>query len=376
VLLAMPCICTIVSPPVWGAIADSLHRHKLVHIVCHISSALLFFSLQFVSSFQLMCAMMFIANFQMAPVFSLMDLATMAWTARVGGDFGKQRLYAAVGYGIGGYLCGLMVSSIGIQWCFTMLLVVSCASLFLLVRYIPAPTVATDEPREKGLVLRSMKLIVRQYDVLMLFIVILLGGVTGSLIDNYLLLYVYNLSGEDGNITGIVIAIATASELPFFFLANKIIARIGTAACVAISVIAYGMRAIAYTYTQNPWQTLPIELLHGITFGLLLAALTNYIYAAANKGAEGTMIGLISAFQRGIGGGIASLAGGYVYGKYGPRTMWGTAAFGICPLALLFTGGFAWLARRHAQDDTLNTQLLNETEEGSVAGTKSQTLDV
>jgi uncharacterized membrane protein len=117
-------------------------------------------------------------------------------------------------------------------------------------------------------------------------------------------------------------------------------------------------------------------LLHGITFGLLLAALTNYIYAAANKGAEGTMIGLISAFQRGIGGGIASLAGGYVYGKYGPRTMWGTAAFGICPLALLFTGGFAWLARRHAQDDTLNTQLLNETEEGSVAGTKSQTLDV
>lgn len=60
------------------------------------------------------------------------------------------------------------------------------------------------------------------------------------------------------------------------------------------------------------------------------------------------MIGLISAFQRGVGAGIASLVGGHIYDEYGVRTMWKLSTYGIVPALLVLVGVFAWLARRHA----------------------------
>ncbi|ETP00180.1 hypothetical protein F441_22400, partial [Phytophthora nicotianae CJ01A1] len=95
----------------WGAIADALHRHKQVHVFCHITSALFIFAIQFVNSFPLMCVTVFAAYCQMVPTLALLDLAAMKLTGRHGGDFGKQRVYGAFGYGVGGYISGMMASA-------------------------------------------------------------------------------------------------------------------------------------------------------------------------------------------------------------------------------------------------------------------------
>ncbi|KAG7394360.1 hypothetical protein PHYBOEH_005266 [Phytophthora boehmeriae] len=344
VLLSIPCICAIISPPIWGAIADGLHHQKLIHTLCLVSAAFLFFSIQFVTSFPIMCAMVFIANFQTQPTFSLLDHAAMAWLERAGGDYGKQRLYGAAGYGAGGYFASVVASSLGIAWCFNMVLFLSSISLFLLVTYVPNFQ-HEAEHHEKGELVKSLKAILNQHDVLLLFMVVILAGVMGGLIDNFLFLYLFNMSGNNPHIVGVVIAIETVSELPFFFHANKIFERFGTAKCIAISLIAYGIRMITYAYVQHPWLVLPIETLHGLTYGLLLAAFTNYVYQAAPKGAEGTMIGVLAAVQRGMGGGLSTLVGGWIYGAWGGRTMWGIAGFIIFPLSLACTMGFTYLAR-------------------------------
>ncbi|RLN20584.1 hypothetical protein BBJ28_00018109 [Nothophytophthora sp. Chile5] len=344
VLLSIPCICAIISPPIWGAIADGIHNQKLTHTVCLVSAAFLFFSIQFVTSFPVMCAMVFIANFQTQPSFSLLDHAAMAWLDRVGGDFGKQRLYGAAGYGAGGYCASLVASSLGIAWCFNMVLILSCFSLFLLLTYVPNFQ-HEAEHHEKGALLKSIGAIVHQHDALMLFVLVVLAGIMGGLIDNFLFLYLFNLSGNDPRIVGVVIAVETLSELPFFFNANKIIERFGTANCIAFSLLAYGIRMIVYTFVEHPWWALPIETLHGLTYGLLLAAFTNYVYQTAPKGAEGTMIGVLAAVQRGVGGGLSTLVGGWIYGAFGGRVMWGIAGFVVFPLALVCTAGFAYLAR-------------------------------
>lgn len=372
ILLSMQYVTNIVGPPFWGAVGDALHNHKLVLIGCHMSGSVIIFSLQFVKSFPLMCVLVFLGFFQITPSFSLLDHATMTWISRVGGDFGKQRLYAAVGYGISGYLYGLFTASIGIEWCFTMVLVVGFVTLFMLVRYLPDGAGDEDHPRDKGVLIRAAKHVLCMYDVGMLFVVTLLAGVTGALINSYLFLYVFNLSGDDGNITSAFIAVQTVSELPWFFLANRIIDRIGTPASIFVSVVAYGVRAIVYRFTYQPWYILPVEALHGITFGLLLAATTNYIYEAAPKGAEGTMIGFISAFQQGLGGVIASLGGGYLYDNYGPRTMWTVSGFVLCPISVLCTFAFTWFMRRRQALKDLSVQLIDESPDGVVTiSTKS-----
>lgn len=364
ILLAIPCLCTIVGPPAWGAVADVLHRHKQVHVLCHVTSALLIFAIQFVRSFPLMCVTVFAAYCQMVPTLSLLDLAAMKLTARYGGDFGKQRLYGAFGYGVGGYISGMMASAIDIKWCFTMMLGVSCFSLILLVRYIPAGYGHDDDqqPRQKGLLRSSVRHVVRQPDVLVLFVIALLTGVSGGFIDSYLFLNVNDLSSDGSTIVSVFIAVQTLSEIPFFFLANSMIERFGTAACITISIVAFFVRDMVYSIMEQPWYVVPLEVLHGVTFGLLVAALTTYIYVAAPKGAAGTMIGLLSAFQRGIGAGIASLVGGQIYDEYGVRTMWKVGAYGLVPASLLVVAVFAWLARWRVPAADLEAQLVEHEE--------------
>ncbi|GMF34852.1 unnamed protein product [Phytophthora fragariaefolia] len=353
ILLAIPCLCTLLGPPIWGAIADMLRRHKQIHVLCHITAALLMFAIQFVDSFPLMCAMVFLAYLQMMPTNAMLDLAAMKLTGRYGGDFGKQRLYGAFGYGVGGYITGMMASAIGIKWCFTMMLGMSGLSLLVLIYYIPSGYGDDDDqPRQKGLLWNSAIVIVRRLDVLVLFVVALVTGISGGFIDSYLFLNVYDLSDNGETIVSVFVAVETLSEIPIFFLSNYMIQQLGTALCIVIVVVAFFVRAIVYTFMVQPWYVVPLEMLHGVTFGLLAAALTTYIYSAAPKGAAGTMIGLLSAFQRGIGAGIASLVGGYIYDEYGVRTMWKVSAFGIVPVLIVLVGIFALLARRHALGTT------------------------
>ncbi|KAL4170247.1 hypothetical protein KRP22_011150 [Phytophthora ramorum] len=261
VLLAIPCICAIISTPIWGAIADGIHNQKLTH--AH-----------------------------------------------------------------------------------------------------------EAEHHEKGELIKSLKAILRQHDVLLLFVIVILAGILGGLIDNLLFLYLFHLSGDNPHIVGVVIAVETLSELPFFFHANKIIERFGTPKCILASLIAYGIRMFTYAFVQHPWLVLPIETLHGLTYGLLLAAFTNYIYGAAPKGTEGTMIGVLFAVQRGIGGGLSTLVGGWIYGALGGRTMWGIAGFIVFPLSLLATAGFAHLARDYAAQ----SPTASKEDSGSITSDESSLL--
>lgn len=148
---------------------------------------------------------------------------------------------------------------------------------------------------------------------------------------------------------GVIIATETISELPLFFFSNKIFERFGTPNCIIFSVVAYGVRMIVYTYAHNPWVWLPFEALHGMTFGLLWAAFTNYIFQSSPEGTEGTMIGLLTAVQKGMGAACSTLMGGYVYEHFGPRVMWGIGAFVVFPLAILFSLIFSCLAREYPE---------------------------
>ncbi|KAG1699668.1 hypothetical protein DVH05_012562 [Phytophthora capsici] len=318
-----------------------------------------------------MCVMVFIANFQTQPSFSLLDHASMAWLERVGGDYGKQRLYGAAGYGAGGYFASVVASSLGIEWCFNMVLILSSISLFLLLTYVPNFQ-HEAEHHEKGELLKSLKAILHQHDVLVLFAIVILAGIMGGLIDNFLFLYLFNLASDNPHIVGVVIAVETISELPFFFYANKIFERYGTAKCIFVSLVAYGIRMITYAFIQHPWLVLPIEILHGLTYGLLLAAFTNYIYQAAPKGTEGTMIGVLFAVQRGIGGGLSTLCGGWIYGALGGRTMWGIAGFIVFPLSLLCTAGFAYLARTYTTQSPTVSKGSITSDESSLLATSTE----
>jgi hypothetical protein len=71
--------------------------------------------------------------------------------------------------------------------------------------------------------------------------------------------------------------------------------------CLYIAFVAYTVRFIGYSFLTNAWFVLPIELLHGLTFGLMWAAATSYGSIITPPGMSGTIQGLISGVHFGFG---------------------------------------------------------------------------
>lgn len=354
VLQTLPCICSIIGPPFWGAIADKYHNHRFIHVLSIVTGALLLYSIHLSRSFPLTVMLVLLGNFQMSPAGSLLDHAILDMIAKYGGEYGKQRLFGAVGYGAGAYVAGLVVAAGGIAWAFNLSLVFSLGSL-LVLRQIPVMAHHTDHDSDdpasinnkpvltrKPSFSQGLALLSHQTDVLVLLGVVFLMGLMFGVLSSFLTLNLYNLSGQNPQIIGIAIMCETSSELPAFFFSQKIINRLGTVNVLLLSIAGYALRITYYAFMTNAWSAIPFEFLHGLTFGIAWAACTQYVYAAAPRGCEGTVMGLLNAVQNGLGRGAGTLIGGYFYQHYGARTMWLVTDLGV-PLSLLGVAAFAYL---------------------------------
>ncbi|CAH0513846.1 unnamed protein product, partial [Peronospora belbahrii] len=176
-LQTLPCLCTMLAPPFWGVVADRIENQRLIHIVCIIT----------------------VSNFQVAPTGSLLDHTVLNLLDKVGGEYGKQRLFGALGYGLGAYVTGLIVAVAGISWSFNVSLGLGLTSL-LVLRTIPPmqhSRLLNDAVLEYGAVkppsfMENVRMIYKMGDVLVLL----------------------NVNAQ---IVGIAIMCETASELSAFF---------------------------------------------------------------------------------------------------------------------------------------------------------------
>ncbi|KAH7476618.1 Major facilitator superfamily domain-containing protein 6 [Phytophthora ramorum] len=361
-LQTLPSIAAILGPPIWGGVADRIRNQRLVHVFCIVSGTLLQFSTRyFYWSLGWTVFMVFISQIQTCPTGSLLDHTVLNLLAKEGGEYGRQRLFGAVGWGIGTYLTGVVVAFGGIFWSFNLCLIAGFSTL-LVLRLIPPVKYGEeytaletgDEEECSGSVgapsfLETMRLVSQKPDVLVLLGVVFIMGNMHGVFTSFLQLNLYNLAGDNPHIIGVAIMCETSSELPAFFFADKIIKKIGTVNVLLVSLVGYTLRITYYALMTNAWGAIPFEFLHGITFGLAWAACTQYVFSAAPRGCEGTVMGVLSAVQNGLARASGTLIGGYFYENYGARTMWVVADIGV-PLSLISLAIFAYLKEEESVD--------------------------
>ncbi|KAH9133463.1 hypothetical protein LEN26_007095 [Aphanomyces euteiches] len=334
VLQAIPCICAIVAPPLWGALADMMRQQRQVHVFCLLTGALLMFSIQFASSsFPLACLLFFLAMFQTNPTASLLNQAILNLLKKVGGEYGKQRFFGAMGWGLGAFFTGLLVNAYGYAWAFNLHLAFLVPSLVVL-SFIPPPDHPSEAIPSRESLLPGLVAVFQQPDVALLLLVALVMGLMYGAVSYFVTLNLFELSDGSNVIVGFAIWLETISELPAFFYADAIIKRLGIVRVLCISILGYAARITCYAFMKTPWIALPFEMLHGVTFSLMWTACTTYIYDVAQPGTHGTMMGLFSAIVSGIGQGSGTLVGGYFYEHYGAQVMWLVADMAV-PIALV-----------------------------------------
>ncbi|XP_071126392.1 major facilitator superfamily domain-containing protein 6-like isoform X2 [Mytilus edulis] len=166
-----------------------------------------------------------------------------------------------------------------------------------------------------------------------LLVVFYFGSLTGA-IEAFLYWF---LEDELGNklkiIPGLCSLIACSAEIPLLYVSGYFIKRFGHMYCLYAAFFAYTLRFTAYSFLTNAWQVLPVEMLHGITFGIMWAAATSYGSIITPEGMSGTIQGLLSGVHFGFGKGVGSLVTGQLYSQIGIR--WTFRLYAISSFVLL-----------------------------------------
>jgi len=190
-----------------------------------------------------------------------------------------------------------------------------------------------------------------------LALVTLMGTAVG-VIDGYLFLYLDELGGSE-TLMGTCLTFTCLVEVPVFFFSSHILNALGVDGTLHLVMAAFVVRLLAYStllYWPSPWLVLPVELLHGITFGCAWAAGTEKCAILAPATLRATMVGMFQSAYFGLGRGLGALLGGLIYGSHGGPVM--------------FRCAFLWMATGWAAH-VLASWVLSRAHWGPVRGIRS-----
>ncbi|GFU91815.1 major facilitator superfamily domain-containing protein 6-B [Trichonephila clavipes] len=235
--------------------------------------------------------------------------------------YGRQRMYGTIGWGMFALLAGYLNH------------VVTGSSL--LVSYWPGFYMAIifyifdigaicklqiKHIRKAKNVFKDVGRLFLQPKILLFLLQIICSGMLRGIFSTYQLWYLESLGASQLLLGSVTSTQCFLGEVIFFFISGWIIQKIGHLNVFLLSFVTNGLRFLLYSFLENPWWAMLIELLQGPAYGSFFAAVTAYVRVIAPKGAEATMQGVTLAALEGIGMSVGNLLGGSWVHNLGART--------------------------------------------------------
>ncbi|VVC99784.1 unnamed protein product, partial [Leptidea sinapis] len=278
-------------------------------------------------------------------------------------QYGKQRLWGSVGFGIFSLLAGTLIDlfSDGYYKDYT----ISFVLMFVFMSGDVAVSCFLNVETTKFSVniLADVGSLVKSVHTCVFIVWTIAVGLCTALVWQFLFWHIEDvakLTTEGSNyvktLQGLVSAIQTfGGEIPFLFVSGYILKKLGHINVMSIVLFAFGVRFLLYSYLTNPWWILPIEMFQGITFGMFYPTMTSYANVVSPPGTETTVQGLVGAIFEGVGTSLGSFIGGRLYETHGG---WNTFRwFGIGAFIACFLHAFAqYLIKDKSDRIGLNNQ--------------------
>lgn len=254
--------------------------------------------------------------------------------------FGEQRLWGAVAWGITAFTGGLAVdilsrASHSFELRYEPLFIIFAIAM-LITLFVSSFISFPEHHRPRNVTKNLLQLYFRP-EVIMFILVSAVEGACLGMSFSFVMIYWQNDLEISITFLGILILVTTIAETPMLYFSGWIIQRIGYQGVVYSTLLAYALRYTLYGVVRDPWSIVPVQLLHGITFGLGWPGFTIYANEIAPTGMTATLQSLKGSSYFGIGFTAGNFIGGAVYDKFGPITFFfGTAVLCIVTGVIFF----------------------------------------
>lgn len=328
-LIGLSPVIMLVSAPLWGALADATHKHRLLLNLAIASTIVAVYFLSLARNFYLVILLVIAFASLGSPISSLVDNTVMELLGNRKDQYGKQRLWGSIGYGIAAPLIGLLIDAGGLQWCFYCYILLMASCLLSTLRFpVSHAPIAHNFWRDLPRLVSNRKWIS--------FIGLAwIGGMTMMVINNFLFLHMNDL-GASKTLMGFSSTFAIFIEIPIFFYADRLLARWKARTLLVASLWVYVIRVLGYATMRQPYLALPIQLLNGPSFSVMWASGVSYANQISPPGMGATAQSLFSATAMGFGGAVGSYLGGTLYESYGGGVMFKWIAIGLSTGILIY----------------------------------------
>lgn len=334
-LRGIPSLVVLFSAPLWGAVADNTQHRKRLLLVALASVVASVFLLSLAKSFALLIPIVVAYAFFGAPIAPLVDSNVVELLGARKDEYGRQRLWGAVGWGVGAPLVGLLTERNGLQWAFY------CYFVLMLGNLIVSTQLPISRSPARRQFWRNLGGLVTDRRWILFLVTVFVGGISLTFVMSFLFLYMDDL-GASKTLMGLALTAATASEVPFWFFSNCLLRRWGSRGMLVVAMLTCAAMALAFSLIRVPWLALPVQLLQGPAFAALWTAGVSYAAEIAPPGTKTTAQALFSGVAMGLRSAVGAFVGGLLYDSVGPATMFllgGVAALAALLLFVLAGGG-------------------------------------
>lgn len=262
-------------------------------------------------------------------------------------EFGTQRLFGAAGFGAGAFVSSIAVeyfpksylpcyTSVFIVYGFFVLcLTVSTNSLFNNLTFSSsvkrrAQSITSDIYRENVNVGKVLRTTICNFNALFFLLTVLVVGTIHALYISFLFILLREINCPN-IVMGLSIVVGAVASVVFIKLCEKFINVLGgTIRVLCLGSLSWAIRFLLFTYLENPWLVLPIQLLQGFGYGLFITTSVVHIKEISTPDIYTSMYGIFNGLFLGTGAILGNVIGGALLMKFGIRTLYlGTSIAGF-----------------------------------------------
>lgn len=330
IISSTPLFVRLIATPGIAFAADWMGNHRSVLIALVWAGCLTLLSLTAAASFWPIFLLTLLFSVFWTTIMPLTETIAMAGVKLEGYDYGRMRLWGSLSFIVASFIGGYAVDQLGAGvtiW----LLVGGALAAILAAHLLPRPKgrgrlkKATDQPR---LTLRdAFNLLCNRP-----FLVFLAAA--GSIQASHAVFYIFGslqwrLQGISTSWIGVLWAIGIVTEILLFAFSARVVARIGAVPLILLGAAAGILRWAIMGFSPPLAALVPLQVLHGFTYGASHLGAIHFIAAAIEDKQAGTAQALYATITAGAAMGGAMLLAGWLYGRSGGESYWAMALLSL-----------------------------------------------
>ncbi|HSN76761.1 MAG TPA: MFS transporter [Anaerolineae bacterium] len=339
-LAGMAPLIAMVGAPLWTNLADRTGRHRLILSLTMAGVIVVVLVIPSLHALLPVVGMIALYSLLGSPIVSLSDSATMTMLGDERDKYGRVRLGGTFGWALAAPLAGLLVENNGIQMAFYGYATFMALALVVSQRLVFG---SSADPTGAATARGGMRKLLSNRRWALFLAMAFVCGMGFASVNTYLFAYMQEL-GASAGVMGLALTLATLSELPVLFFADRLLKRMGSFGLLTLGMAVTGVRLLLFAAVSAPAGVLAFQFLNGLTFPAVWVSGVSFAYDNAPPGLSATAQGLFGAMVFGFGAAAGGLLGGLLLEAIGSRAMY--LVFGV--FVLLSLALLAPLERRLA----------------------------